>query len=190
MQSLLGRKIRTDLFVRSAVGLLTLVTGPVSATVLRARSLRGLQRKAALSELDDLKKDVFFRLLGLAGRVFVVARPASDVSVGKRGFVGDEKNDGITLVFNEQMKFDWDDIGIKATLAFGSSLEKCDVPAKDIVAIYSPELGVQFNAKPGAAGPDKLTGEADMESSKAAKDEHPVQRAGNVIKVDFNKRED
>ena len=121
----------------------------------------------------------------LAGRVFVVARHSDDVSVGRRGFVGDEVENGVTLVFNDRMRFDWDEVGIKATLVFGSSAEKCVVPAKDIVAIFSPDLGVQFMVSPDG-------GKAIKELSEDApevKEPHELDRDGNVIKVDFKKKD-
>jgi hypothetical protein len=58
--------------------------------------------------------------------------------------VGDEKDAGLTLAFNTQMKFAWDDFGITATLAFGASPQKCYIPAGGIAAVYSPELRVQL----------------------------------------------
>jgi hypothetical protein len=139
------------------------------------------RRQGRMSDLDDLKKEVFYRLMDLAGKVYVVARNSEDVVIGERGFVGDEKEQGVTLVFNQRMKFIWDDVGIKATLVFGSSAEKCEVPASEMIAIFSPELNVQFVA--GPAVPDEKAPEGPVVERVEGED-------GKVIKVDFKKKED
>lgn len=97
-----------------------------------------------MNEAGLLKKEVFNRLLDMVGRVFVVLRHSGTSSIGRRGFTEDEKQNGLTLVFNSSMHIFWDDDGISATLSFGSVAEKCLISASDIVAIYSPEAGVQM----------------------------------------------
>lgn len=131
-----------------------------------------------MSDLDELKKQVFEGLMELAGKVYILARSSEDVVIGKRGFVGDEKEQGITLVFNQRMKYIWDDVGIKATLVFGSSAEKCEVPTSQIVAVFSPELGVQFIADP--------SGEKDRDGGAAPA---ALDGDGKVIRVDFKKKD-
>jgi len=128
-----------------------------------------------MRELEELKRDVFLRCVDLAGRAYVHVRYSKDVRLGRRGFVGDEKERGIVLVINSSMKFSWDEEGMSATLLFGTAPEKCFVPSEDIVAIYSPELGVQLMFTPvaefGDGGNSGRRCEAD----------------GNVIKVNFTK---
>jgi|WetSurMetagenome_2_1015567.scaffolds.fasta_scaffold00197_34 hypothetical protein len=132
--------------------------------------------------VNDLKKHVFFELLSETGRVMILVKNSPDVVIGKRGFVGDEKKAGLTLVFNEQMKFFWDDYGITAKLTFGESSQKCFIPAGSIAAVYSPEVRVQLftvvdenSAQTGQSGAD--TGDEDIDDSG--------QNSGNVINVDF-----
>jgi hypothetical protein len=144
-----------------------------------------------MSELADIKRDLFYRLLDDAGRVFVHVRPSMELEIGRRGLVGDELNNGITLVFNSHMKFDWGDYGIEAALVFGSTPEKCFIPTEAIDAIYSPELKVQLlmeqeddasksRDRKGAESKEKTSGP----SGKGGKAE------GKVIEVDFHKRKD
>lgn len=131
-----------------------------------------------MDDLEALKKDVFFRLIEAAGRVFILVRYSDGVRIGGRGFLPDEMENGIVLVFNRQMNFTWDTAGIHATLAFGSSVEKCFIPPEDIVAVYSPELGAQFvvSTPEGKAGK-----KAEMEKGTEVKGE-------KVIKVDFTRK--
>jgi hypothetical protein len=115
---------------------------------------------------------VFYGFLDVGGRAYVQVRPSPEVSIGRRGLVGEEKDKGIVLVFNSQMKFGWDEEGLSATLLFGTSPEKCFIPAEDIVAIYSPELGAQFIVSHG-------------EGKEEGGSEEPDD---NVIQVDFKKK--
>ncbi len=129
--------------------------------------------------LDELRKQVFFDMLNLAGRVFVAVGYGDDVVIGKRGFLPQEKEKGIILVFNQKMNFTWDDEGITATLVFGRTPEKCSIPQDRIMTIFSPELNAQFSTFPqnGASGPHA----GKEESEKPQADE-------KVIRVDFGKK--
>ena len=81
------------------------------------------------------------------------------------------------------MNFQWDDYGITATLVFGSSPQKCFVPVDDIAAVYSSELNTQFIVMPMSGGNQNFK----TESTLPAEGSSVV--AGNVIKVDFTKRQ-
>jgi hypothetical protein len=129
--------------------------------------------------LDELRKQIFFDMLALAGRVFVAVRYADDVVIGNRGFLPQEKEKGIILVFNQKMKFTWDDKGITATLVFGSTPEKCFIPQERIMNIFSPELNAQFSTFP----------EEKAAAHAALRDvEKKAQAEEKVIKVDFGKK--
>jgi hypothetical protein len=96
--------------------------------------------------LNNLKKQIFYEFLDMAGRVMVLVKYSPDVVIGNRGFIGEERESGIILVFNPKMKFTWDEYGISATLVFGAAPQKCFIPAGSIEAIYSAELNAQFVA--------------------------------------------
>jgi hypothetical protein len=141
---------------------------------LRAR----INRRGAtgrMRALDELKREVFYSFLDQVGRAFIHVRHSDSVMLGRRGFVGKEKEQGIVLVLNSQMKLDWDEEGIKASLVFGSAPEKCFIPSEDIIAVYSPELGAQLTF----SSPSMLGEEEEQSGSPGAED--------NVIKVDFTK---
>jgi len=124
-----------------------------------------------MQTLDELKRDIFYGFLELGGRAFIHVRPSGTASIGRRGFVGEELEKGIVLVFNDKMNFGWDDLGLQATLVFGTAPEKCVIPPEDIVAIYSPELGAQFTVSTESEDEDGEGSEPDA----------------NVIQVDFKK---
>jgi hypothetical protein len=133
--------------------------------------------------LNSLKKHVFYELLHIGGRVFVLVRNSEHVVLGNRGFTPDERENGIVLVFNTGMNFQWDDYGITATLVFGSSPQKCFIPVDDITAVYSSELNTQFIVLP-------MSGKIqDFQAESTVRAEGTSVSAGNVIKVDFTKRQ-
>ncbi len=129
--------------------------------------------------LDELRKQVFFDMLKLAGRVFVAVSYGDDVVIGKRGFLPPEKEKGIILVFNQKMNFTWDDGGITATLVFGTTPEKCYIPQRRIMTIFSPELNAQFSTFPQQETAGQ--GAEKEEATKPSSDE-------KVIKVDFGRK--
>ncbi|WP_353683784.1 ClpXP protease specificity-enhancing factor SspB [Thermodesulfovibrio sp. 3907-1M] len=98
-----------------------------------------------IRRLNDLKRQTFFDLLELAGRVFIVVDYDESVVIGKRGFLPEEKERGLILVFNSRMKFNWENDAITATLVFGSTPEKCYIPVNAIAAVFSPDLRVQLS---------------------------------------------
>lgn len=144
-----------------------------------------------MGELSDIKKDLFYRLLDDAGRVFIHVRPSMELEIGRRGLVGEELNNGITLVFNSHMNFDWGDFGIEVTLVFGTTPEKCFIPAEAIEAVYSPELKVQLLT-------EQVEGEGDRKGKQVSEEkerpsEHQAVTAkvdGKVIEVDFHRKKD
>ncbi len=130
------------------------------------------------SELNRLKKEVFYSLLNTVGRVFIIVRYSDDVVIGKRGFLDKEKENGLVLVFNSRMNFRWEDWGIDARLVFGSTTEHCLIPEEDIIGVYSPEANTQFLCMyeaPEAGGQRSPRKETEGKSEK-------------VVKVDFRKK--
>ena len=135
--------------------------------------------------LNNLKKTVFYEILNMAGRVFIALRYSDNVLIGNRGFTNDEKENGIVLVFNQRMSFAWDDSGISVTLVFGTSPEKCFIPAEDIMVVYSPELRVQFVVSPQT--PDTGNKAKDIEKTSSP-DAGDAPEDSKVVRVDFKKK--
>jgi hypothetical protein len=134
-----------------------------------------------VEDLSELKKQIFFGMLDLAGRVFVLVRHSDNVVIGKRGFLPEEKEKGLVLVFNRKMHFQWDEPGITAKLVFGSTPEQCFIPADDIRSIFSPELLAQFTVSPD----ERLEAETAGPGGKAPRGKASGE---NVVKVDFKKK--
>ncbi len=132
--------------------------------------------------LEELKKQVFYDLLNIVGRVFIAVRYSDDVVIGRRGFLPEEKEKGLVLVFNQKMHFTWDDIGISTTLAFGTTPEKCFIPQESIMTIFSPELNAQFSALP------KEGEDVKEKPIKKNPSDKKVPRDQKVISVDFKKK--
>lgn len=133
--------------------------------------------------LSDLKKNVFFDLLDLTGRVFIVVRYSDNVVIGNRGFTEDERENGIVLVFNKKMGFSWDEDGISATLVFGTSPQQCFVPVEDILVIYSPELRTQFMTVPKAPAGGGKGGDGPGE-----KKEGTQTSESKVVRLDLHRK--
>jgi hypothetical protein len=132
--------------------------------------------------LDELKKQVFYEMLNIVGRVFIAVRYGENVVIGKRGFLPQEMEKGLVLVFNQKMNFTWDDVGITTTLAFGTTPEKCFIPQESIITIFSPELNAQFSAL-------SKEGEDSKEPQKNLKIvEKKTSLNKKVINVDFKKK--
>jgi hypothetical protein len=125
--------------------------------------------------INELRREVFFRLLEMADRVYVLVKYSDSVMIGNRGFLEEEKKNGIVLVFNKGMKFVWDDTGIHATLVFGTAAEKCYIPPRDIMSVYSPDLGIQLMV-------------ALEETSENPKVEPKKDDDEKIIRVDFKKK--
>ncbi|HMK59700.1 MAG TPA: hypothetical protein VK452_00975 [Dissulfurispiraceae bacterium] len=144
--------------------------------------------------IDDLKRHVFYELLDMAGRVMLLVKSSPDVVIGNRGFIGDEKETGIVLVFNPKMKFTWDEFGITATLVFGAAPQKCFIPTDSIAAVYSPELNVQFvntgqERQLIRENTERLEYRARVGNTKnVANNNSHVGSGKNVISVDFIKK--
>jgi stringent starvation protein B len=131
------------------------------------------------SGLNELKRQVFYGLLELAGRVFMLVEYADGVVIGTRGFLPEEKEKGIVLVFNSKMNFQWDGSGLSGKLVFGTTPQQCFIPAEAILSIFSPETSAQFSVSPEKS--------ASQEFADAAPEEKPP--SGNkIVKVDFQKK--
>ena len=130
-------------------------------------------------DLTDLKKYVFFELLELSGRVFIHVKYSEGVMIGERGFLAEEKEKGLILVFNDRMKLEWNEQGISATLGFGTRTEKCFIPSESIISVFSPDLNAQFSVSPAAQEARKR--------KQAVKKAHSISTE-KVIKVDFGKK--
>jgi hypothetical protein len=139
-------------------------------------------RKSRLAHnLQELKTQVFLEMLDLAGRVFVLVRHSDNVVIGKRGFLPEEKEKGLVLVFNKEMNFQWEQTGISARLVFGDTPEHCFIPNDDILSVFSPELFAHFTVSPDERHKSETT------LSRAAQPQRK-RCAEKVVQVDFKRK--
>ncbi|MDA8087337.1 MAG: ClpXP protease specificity-enhancing factor SspB [Nitrospiraceae bacterium] len=138
--------------------------------------------------LNELKRQTFFSFLDAAGRVFIHVKPSGGAVIGERGFMPDEMEKGIVLVFNRKMAFDWGQQGIAATLVFGSSPQKCFIPADDIIAVFSPELEARLVLDPPGGEPRKGGPLPPAERKTPAAEGSGDGKEKKLIKVDFRKK--
>lgn len=142
-----------------------------------------------VSNLNELKKRIFFDMLDLAGRVFILVRYSPEVVIGNRGFLPEEKEKGIVLVFNKRMNFEWDAEGISAKLVFGAVAHECFIPLEPIMSVFSPELSAQFSVSADGPHPGKDEAPAKKRMAKPREKSQPHKSTGSkVVRVDFNKK--
>ena len=134
-----------------------------------------------IAELNRLKRDIFNELMNIVGRVFIVVRYHKDVVIGQRGFLPEEKDKGLILVFNRRMNYSFESWGIDAKLLFGTKIEHCRIPVEHIIGIYSPELNCQFFAMP----PEKNLSEKAETSTQT--EPTTTQENSKVVKIDFRR---
>ncbi len=140
--------------------------------------------------LNALKRKLFYDMMELSGRVFIIVKFSEDVYIGKRGFLQEEKENGLMLVFNSQMKFTWEEDILSATLSMANVPTKCVIPANNIVVIYCPELQAQFvvnyneEEKHGMHSARPLKGEV----VEGVMDDADSVEIDNVVEVDFTNK--
>ncbi len=145
--------------------------------------------------LNSLKRSVFYELLDLVGRVFIVVRYSPEVDLGSRAFSDEEKQSGLTLVFTSRMRVQWEEHGITTTLTFGARAQKCFIPSNDVAAVYSPEMQVQLTAaaqdtehadsRQAGTKPQVLNQVHVRRGLRRAKECESKQQHGKLLKVDF-----
>lgn len=147
-------------------------------------------------ELDRLKQHVFYEIMSMTGRVYVIVRYSQRVYLGNRGFTKEEQEKGIVLAFNPKMNFQWVDGAIDAKLVFGTTVERCYIPSEDIVVVFSPDVNIRFIADVpteslSASGSDvkeDIKRPQPSKPDKSAKVSQKEVEKGKVIEVDFSKK--
>jgi hypothetical protein len=95
-------------------------------------------------------QNLFYDLLNDYGRVFIMVKYSERTIIGNRGFTDEEKEKGLTLVFNNKnhKNLQWtEDGGIVAALGFSANnrIENCFIHNEDIVSVFSPDAKVKFD---------------------------------------------
>lgn len=137
--------------------------------------------------LNELKIKTFYELLDLAGRAFLIIRYSEEVRIGTRGFLPEEKKNGLVLVLNKKMKFTWKDGVLECRLVFGSKSHFCFIPEDHIIGVHSPELNTQLVVAPNLPD-EKEAVEGEKPEESLATLSSSAKSGENVVKVDFTKK--
>ncbi len=144
------------------------------------------EKKIIQQRLNELKIKTFYELLDLAGRVFLIIRYSENVHIGTRGFLPEEKKNGLVLVLNKKMNFSWRDGLFECRLVFGTKPHTCIIPEEHIIGIHSPELNTQLITAPYM--PDEKEAEHKEKTEKKRAVSTDAETGKNVVKVNFAKK--
>ncbi len=113
----------------------------------------------AINKQVEYLQRVFYDFWNDFGGVYLLVRYSSNTIVGKRGFTEEEMKQGLVLVFNNKTNntLRWDDDGnLTCILAFGTRQEDLFIHHDDMLAVFSPEGGVQFLRSDMSKEPEAL----------------------------------
>ncbi len=101
----------------------------------------------AIKKQVEYLQRLFYDIWNDFGSVYLLVKYSSSTIIGKRGFTEEEMKQGLILVFNNRTNntLNWDDEGnLTCILAFGTRKEDIYIHHDDMLAVFSPEAGVQF----------------------------------------------
>jgi hypothetical protein len=101
------------------------------------------------NQMKYLQK-LFYDILNDYGQVYIIVRHSDNTVIGTRRFSEEEKEKGLTLIFNQRnhKNLVWSEDGsIRAALGFGMSnkSEKCFLHSDDIMSVFSPDAKIKFD---------------------------------------------
>lgn len=122
----------------------------------------------AIKKQVEYLQRLFYDLWNDFGHAYLLVKYSRNTIIGTRGFSEEEMKQGIVLVFNNKTNnaLQWDDEGnLTCILAFGNRKEELFIHHDDMLAVFSPEAGVQYlrndTVKAPAASPYEDTGPGD-----------------------------
>jgi hypothetical protein len=127
------------------------------------------------------KKDILDIVFNYHEKFYIHVAPLPDVVIGKRGFVDQEQEHGIVLVFgNESYKnFEWDEKNIYVSMKFSGVWEDLIIPIGAIQAVFDNPVNPNFIFN------FKISEE--IETQKKTKVTKIIKK-DNVISLDFGKK--
>jgi hypothetical protein len=131
--------------------------------------------------MTKYKKEILDIVFNNYNKFYIHVAPLSDVVIGKRGFLDQEKDHGIVLVFgNESYKnFEWDENNIYVSMKFSGVWEELIIPFGAIQAVFDNPVNPNFifNFKVS----EEINNQEDKKVTKIIKKD-------NVISLDFRKK--
>jgi len=131
-----------------------------------------------------LKRSVLDTLLTKTTSFFIHCTPHTDLLLGQRGLINNEKSDGIVLIFGpySTRNLQWDENAIFCEMQFGSQWQHVYIPYHCISRMYDKEgqFLMHWTAYSISA----------LEEAEPAPKKERSQKSGdsNVITVDFASR--
>jgi hypothetical protein len=128
-------------------------------------------------------QNLFYDMLNDYGRVFVVIKQSERTVIGSRGFIDEEKENGLVLAFNSKnyKTLQWTEDGsIITTLGFGSNnkVENCFLHSDDIVSVYSPDAKIKFDRW------DMMGTNPDIIGTKIRNGKKDTEAKGKIVSLD------
>jgi hypothetical protein len=122
----------------------------------------------AMKKQVDYLQRLFYDFWNDFGGVYLLVKYSINTIIGKRGFTEEEMKQGLVLVFNNKTNntLHWDNDGnLTCILAFGTSKEDLFIHHDDMLAVFSPEGGVQFLRSDVGREPE-TSSDTDAESDR------------------------
>lgn len=135
--------------------------------------------------MEGFQQTIFKDIISHYEKFFVHLMPHPKLIIGSRGLVGDEKKNGIVLVFSGYSydKLNVDEDGITVNMKFSGSWESIYIPVESISAIFNDPVKPEFmfSFKPqNAAKPVKETKDDVAEDGETGSE---AESKGNVIQL-------
>lgn len=133
-------------------------------------------------------QNLFYDILNEYGRVFVVIKHSERTVIGSRGFIDEEKKNGLALAFNNKnyKTLQWTEDGsIIAALGFGAvnKIENCFLHCDDIVSVYSPDAKIKLDRWDMPEAEDSVS-----ESLKIRDSKKDAKTGGKIVSLESFKK--
>lgn len=132
----------------------------------------------------NYRKDILNTVFNNYDKFYMHVAPLSDVHIGMRGFVDQENEQGIVLVFGKESykDFEWDDKYIYVDMRFAGAWEHLMIPLNGIQAIFDDPVNPEFVFN------FKVLETSELNQINKTEKKPQTVRQGNVISLDFGKK--
>ncbi|AEI15112.1 hypothetical protein Flexsi_1462 [Flexistipes sinusarabici DSM 4947] len=141
--------------------------------------------------MSKFKKQVLELLFDFYDKFYMHVVPAGDIRIGERGFVGNESEHGLVLVFgaSSYKNLRWDNNALYADMRFSGKWESLVIPFQSIVTVFDdpgkPDFVFKFSMDT-----EKESGGNNKDKEKSADKSRVKSSNGKIVKVDFSRKDD
>lgn len=141
--------------------------------------------------MSIFKKQVLELLFDFYDKFYMHVVPAGDIRIGERGFIGNESEHGLVLVFSASSykNLRWDENALYADMRFSGKWESLVIPFKSVATVFDDPGKPNFVFKFSMYTEKESSGK-NKEKGKSADKSRVESSDGKVVKVDFSKRDD